>query len=260
MRRYLILTMAVTAVIAMTVVGIATAANNKPVTVRSGNLELTVNGGFSPTALPKNKFAPITFTGSGKIKTLDGSHPPALKEFVLETDKNGAIDVTGLPICTSGKLQSQDSAHAKAICKSAILGEGKTDVEIAFPESKVVPVTSPLLIFNGGKKGGVITLFVHAYITVPVPSAIVTTVKIKKIHKGRYGLLTTASVPKIAGGSGSVTSFSFTFGKKYTYKGQKRSVLTAKCPDGKLQANGTAVFSDGTRASAGVVRTCTGKG
>jgi hypothetical protein len=260
MRKYLTLMMAVIAVIALTVVGIATAANNKPVTVRSGNLELTVNGGFTPTALPKNEFAPIKFSGSGKIKTLDGTHPPALKEFVIETDKNGTIDVTGFPTCTSGKLQSQDSAHAKAICKSAIIGEGKTEVEIAFPESKVVPVTSPLLIFNGGQKGGVVTLFVHAYITVPVPAAIVTTVKIKKIHKGRYGLLTTASVPKIAGGSGSVTSFSFTAGKTYTYKGKKRSILSAKCPDGKLQANGTAVFADGTRASAGVVRTCTGKG
>lgn len=260
MRKYLTLTMAVMAVIALTVVGIATAANNKPVTVRSGNLELTVNGGFTPSTLPKKTLAPITFSGSGKIKTLDGTHPPALKEFIIETDKNGVVNVTGFPTCTSGKLQSQDSAHAKAICKKAIVGEGKTEVEIAFPESKVVPVKSPLLIFNGGKKGGVITFFVHAYITVPVPAAIVTTVKIKKINKGRYGLLTTASVPKIAGGSGSVTSFNFTAGKKYTYKGKKMSILSAKCPDGKLQANGTAVFSDGTRASAGVVRTCTGRG
>ena len=38
------------------------------------------------------------------------------------------------------------------------------------------------------------------------------------------------------------------------------SVLSAKCPDGKLQAHGTAVFSDGTKASAEIIRTCTGKG
>lgn len=260
MRKYLVLTTALVAVIALTVVGIATAANNKPVTVRSGNLELTVNGGFTPTTLPKKTLAPIAFSASGKIKTLDGSHPPALKEFLVETDKNGAVNVTGFPTCTSGKLQSQDTSHAEAICKKAIIGTGTTNVEIAFPESKVVPVNSKLLVFNGGTKGGVTTFFIHAYITVPVPSAIVTTVKIKKIHHGRYGLLATASVPKIAGGSGSVTSFSLTVNKKYTYKGKKMSVLSAKCPDGKLQANGTAVFADGTRASAGVVRTCTGKG
>jgi hypothetical protein len=260
MRKYLTLTTAVVAAIGLTVAAIASAAGEKPVTVRSGNLELTVNGGFSPKVLPKHKLAPISLFTSGKLRTLDGSHPPALKEFVVETDKNGSVNVTGFPTCTSGKLQSQDTAHAEAICKKAIIGKGTTSVEIAFPESKVVPVSSKLLVFNGGSKGGLTTFFIHAYITVPVPAAIVTTVKIKKIHHGRYGLLATASVPKIAGGSGSVTSFSLTINKRYTYKGKKMSILSAKCPDGKLQANGTAKFSDGTTASAGIVRTCTGKG
>jgi hypothetical protein len=36
-------------------------------------------------------------------------------------------------------------------------------------------------------------------------------------------------------------------------------VLLAKCPDGKLQARGEAKFSDGTTASAEILRTCTGK-
>ena len=87
-----------------------------------------------------------------------------------------------------------------------------------------------------------------------------TTVKIKKIKKGRYGLLSVASIPKIAGGSGSVTSFNLKIDKKYTYKGRKVSVLSAKCPDGKLQAKATAIFADGTKAAAEFVRTCKGKG
>ena len=53
-----------------------------------------------------------------------------------------------------------------------------------------------------------------------------------------------------AGGSGSVKTFNLTINKK--------GVLTAKCPDGKLQAKATAIFSDGTKASAGIIRTCTG--
>ena len=175
-----------------------------------------------------------------------------MKEFFLETDKNGTIEVKGLPTCTSGKLQSQDTKHAEAICGPAIIGSGTTTVEIEFPEQAPIPVTSKLLVFNGGFKGGVTTLFIHAYITVPTPAAIVTTVKIKKIHRGRYGLESIATIPKIAGGSGSVTSFSLTV--------NKRGVLLAKCPDGKLQAHGKAVFSDDTVAEAEVVRTCTPKG
>jgi hypothetical protein len=250
MRKYLMLTMALGALIAVSVAGLAS-AGNKPVTVEAGNLVVTVNGGFTPTTLPKNKLAPISFNASGQIKTKDGTHPPALKEVLLETDKNAAINVKGLPVCKSGQLQSQDTAHAEKICKTAIIGKGTTSVEIEFPEQKPINVNSKLLVFNGGFKGGVTTLFIHAYITVPTPAAIVTTVKIKKVHKGRYGLYSVASIPKIAGGSGSVTSFALTVNKK--------GVLSAKCPDGKLQAHATSVFSDGTKAAATIIRTCTGK-
>jgi hypothetical protein len=254
MRKHLIVTMALGALLAVSVAGISTAE-----TVTVGNLKFTADGGFSPKALPKKTLAPIALTAEGKIETLDGTHPPALKEFLLETDKNGAVNVKGYPICKSGQLQSQDTKHAEAICKKAIIGSGTTNVEIAFPESKNVPVSSKLIVFNGGTKGGTTTFFIHAYITVPLPAAIVTTVKIKKINKGRYGLLAVGKIPKIAGGSGSVTSFKLKVDKKYTYKGKKVSVLTAKCPDGKLQAHATGIFSDGTKTEADFVRPCTGK-
>jgi hypothetical protein len=249
MRKHLVITMALGALVALTVAGIAAA--EKPVKVRAGNLELTFNGGFTPKALSKTKLTPITLTVSGDVKTVDGTHPPALKEFNVQTDKNGAIDVKGLPVCTASKLQSQDTKHAEAICKSAIIGSGQATAEIAFPEQAPIPAKSKIIAFNGGFKGGVTTLYIHAYLTVPTPAAIVTTVKVKKIHAGRYGLEAKSSIPKIAGGSGSVTHFNLTINKK--------GVLSAKCPDGKLQAHGTAVFSDGTRASAEVIRTCTGK-
>jgi len=228
-------------------------------TVTVGNIKFTADGGFSPKALPKRQLAPIALTAKGKIQTVDGTHPPALKEVLLETDRNGAINVRGYPTCTSGKLQSQDTRAAERICRKAIIGQGKTDVKIAFPDSKPVDVSSKLLIFNGGFRGGTTTLFIHAFITVPVPAAIVTTVKIKKVKRGRYGLLSVASIPKIAGGSGSVTSFNLTVNKKFNFRGKRQSVLTAKCPDGKLQAHATAVFSDGTRASTEFVRPCRGK-
>ncbi|HEU4706792.1 MAG TPA: hypothetical protein VFS64_06385 [Solirubrobacterales bacterium] len=251
MRKYLMLTMALVGLIAASVAGIASAAGGGPVTAEAGNIKFTFDGGFSPTKLPKNKLAPIALSASGKIETKDGSHPPALKEVEVETDKNGTIDVKGVPVCKSGQLQSRDTKAAEKVCGSAIIGTGTTSVEIAFPEQKPIPVNSKLLVFNGGTAGGTTTLFIHAYITVPTPAAIVTTVKIKKIHKGRYGTLSIASIPKIAGGSGSVKSFSLTIGNK-------KKVLFAKCPDGKLQAHATSKFADGTKVSAGIIRTCTG--
>lgn len=250
MRKYLMLTMALAALIAVSVAGIATGAN-KPVTVEVGNLIFTFNGGFSPTKLPKKKLAPISLQASGKISTKDGSHPPALKETIVETDKNGAINVKGIPPCKSSQLQSRDTKAAEKACGKSIIGVGQTTVEVEFPEQKPFDVTSKLLVINGGFSGGTTTLYIHAFFDRPTPGAIVTTLKIKKVHNGRYGLKTVATIPKIAGGSGSVKDFNLTINKK--------GVLTAKCPDGKLQAKATAVFSDGTKASAGIIRTCTGK-
>lgn len=234
--------------------------NNQSIKVIVGNLELTANGSFSPTKLPKNKLAPITINVSGKIRTLDGTHPPAVKEVVIETDKNGTVNAKGLATCTAGKLQVQTTEKAKAICRPSLIGEGTTSVEVEFPEQKPFVADSKLLAFNGGVKGGKTTVFLHAYLKSPVSAAVVTSVKVSKIHKGRYGLKTVASVPKIAGGYGSPISFSLKVGRTFTYKGKKQSYLLAKCPDGHLNAKGVGIFADGTRLAGSLVRSCTPKG
>ena len=258
-RPQLALVAAVAALVALVAGGTAL-AGNKPVTVEAGNLVFTFDGGFSPTALPKSKLAPITLTASGKLGTKDGTHPPALTEAIVETDKNGAVNVEGLPVCRAGQLQSRDTAAARKACPEAIIGKGQTTVEVALPEQKPISVDSALTVFNGGQKGGTTTLYIHAFFTAPVTGAIVTTVKISKIHHGRYGLKSVATIPKIVNGAGSVKSFELKIGKTYTYKGKKMSVLSAKCSDGRLQAFAKGIFADGTNASAGIIRACTSKG
>ena len=259
MRKRLIWTLALAAAIAMAVAGVATSAN-KPTVIKVGDLTLTFNGGFSPKALPKAKLAPIALTVSGKIQKAGGQRPPALKSFVLETDKNGTVDAKGLPTCKGGRLEATTTATAEKACKSSIVGKGITDVTVEFAEQKPIPINSKLLLFNGGVSGGKTTLFIHAYLSSPVAAAIVTTVKIKKKKNGRFGTQSIATIPKIAGGAGSVTKFSLTVNKKFSYKGKKKSYLNAKCPDGHLDAQGEAIFSDGTKAKGSVVRACTPKG
>jgi len=235
----------------LVVAGVAVAAPWQKVIV--GDLEVQYNGGFSPKVISKTKPTPITFNVAAKIASLDPDekHPPALREFLIEGDKHGSINVKGLPTCTSGQLQSRTSKAAREVCGPALIGSGKTDVEVQFPEQPPILAHSELLAFNGGFKGGVTTILVHAYLTAPVVAAVVTTVKVRKIHKGRYGLESIATVPKIAGGSGSVVFFTLTL---------KKGIISATCPDGHLNARGTAVFADGTRAKGTVVRPCTGKG
>ena len=254
MRKRLITTLALAAALAVAVAGIATA--EKPTIVQVGDIKLTLNGGFTPKKLSKTKPTPITLNVSGKIDSISGKHPPALKEVIVETDKNGSIDVKGLPTCTSGKLQAQDTTNAEKACPKAIIGEGTTDAEVEFPEQAPFIAKSKLLAFNGGFKGGKTTIFIHAYFSAPVSGAIVTTVKISKFKNGRYGTKSIASVPKIAGGYGSVRSFSLTLDRGY----KNTPYLFAKCPDGHLNAKATSVFTDGTRLTGSFVRSCTPKG
>lgn len=250
MRKRLICIFALVVALVVALAGLASA--DKPTIVKLGNLELTLNGSFKPKALPKNKLSPITLSVSGEIKTLDGTHLPALKEVVVDTDKNGTIEPKGVPVCKSGQLQAQTTANAEKACKKAIVGKGLTTAEVEFAEQKPFLVNSKLLAFNGGKKGGTTTIFIHAFFSSPVNGAIVTTVKISKEHNGRYGTKSIASIPKIAGGAGSVKSFSLTFNRP--------GYLLAKCPDGHLNAKATSVFSDGSKLTGSFVRACTPKG
>jgi hypothetical protein len=260
MRKRALIIAAIGVLAALAVAAIAIARTDKPASTTVGNLKLTANGSVTPNVLPKKTSAPITLKAEGKIETTDNTHPPAVKEVEIETDKNGTINVKGFPTCRLPQLQSTDTSAAEATCKPALIGTGHTTVEVAFPEQKPFNVQSKLLVFNGGERGGKVTLYIHAYFNAPITGAIVTTVTIKKIHHGPYGLLSTAVIPKIASGSGSVTAFNLKIGKKFTYKGKKQSILNLKCPTGKIPVHVTGVFSDGTKASVELPRTCTGKG
>jgi hypothetical protein len=250
MRKRLTWILAVGVAVGLLFAGIASAS--KPVVVRAGNLVLTFNGGFTPTKLSKKKLTPIHLNVSGKIATADGTKPPPLTSFILETDKNGGINAKGVPTCKAGQLEARTSKDAEKVCKQAIIGKGTTNVEVQFPESKPVALHSQLLIFNGGISGGKTTLLIHAYLSSPVTAAIVTTVKVQKVHNGRYGLKSVATIPKIANYAGSVTNFNLTITRK--------GYLLAKCPDGHIDAKGKAVFREGPTAEGFVVRPCTGTG
>ena len=208
MRKHVLIVLALGALVAVSAVGIATAAGGEtPVTVKVGNLELTANGGFSPKALSKTKQTPIELKASGEVKEADGSHPPAIREVILEADKNGEVHLKGIPTCKSGQLQATDTAAAMKACKSALIGEGQRPPRWRSPNRNRSTSTRRSCVFNGGEKGGKATMFIHAYFANPISGAIVTTVTITKHKHGRFGTLAVAKIPQITGGSGSITKF-----------------------------------------------------
>ena len=213
----------------------------------AGNICLADDGGIFPSKLPKHGKAPVTARLSGEISTRDGAHPPAVKTIDIDIDKTIGIDAVGLPACRAGQLQSRSSAAAKNACPDAIVGSGEAEVEVAFPEQTPFRSTGPLVLFNGGVQGRTTTVLLHAYVNVPAPTAIVTKATITRIHRGRFGLHIAAKIPKIAGGSGSVTDFKLKVGRKFTYRGRKKSFLVAGCPTGTWVTKGNVLFEDGTK-------------
>lgn len=251
----LIATLMVTAAVTA---GLATAA--KPTVVRAGNLVIKLNGGVAPKALPKKRLAPIALRISGNISTSDGSHPPAAKLVIADFDKHGTVNARGLVTCRAGELQARNTRAARRACPKAIVGTGKTRVRVAFPEQAPFYSTGPLILFNGGVRGGLTTMYIHAYVNVPAPTAIVTVVKIKRIHKGRFGTRAIARIPKIAGGYGSVTRFAMNIERSFQFRGRTRSYLSARCANGRFFAHGDLVFTGGIRLGGTVVRACRSRG
>jgi len=258
MRAMLLKTMALALVAAVAVAGFAVAA--KPTVTRVGNLVVKANGGVSPKALPKKRMAPVALHLSGQIGTNDGTQPPALRKVIIDFDKHGSINARGLKVCKPGKLQARNTRAAKKACKGTIVGGGKTKVKVALAEQRPFTTSGPLVLFNGGVRGKVTKMYVHAYVNVPAPTAIVTTVRVKKIKQGRYGTRAIATIPKIAGGAGSVTFFKLKVKRKFRFKGKARSYLTARCANRRFYAKAKSFFADGTRASGTVVRGCRQRG
>ena len=259
MNRPLIRLSLVLAALALVFAAVATGSPNRRIWC-AGNICVADDGGISPTTLPRHEKAPVSARLNGEISTRDGSHPPAFESIDIKIQDNVAIDPVGIPTCSAGQLQATSSSAAKRACGDAIVGSGEAEVEVAFPEQAPFRSAGPLILFNGGQKGPTTTLLLHAYVNVPAPTAIVVPATVTRIHDGPFGLRIQATVPKIAGGAGSVTKFGLKVGRKFTYKGKKKSFLTASCPNGVWIAKGEAKFVDDTVLHISHPFPCTPKG
>jgi hypothetical protein len=226
MRRKAMVVLALGAVLALGVAAIAGASATK---IRAGNLVLTFGGTSIPKKLPRHHYAPVKTLIFGKVATSDGSHPSALRESVVDIDKDVRVDPRGLPACKPGQLEARDTRAAKRVCGRAIIGSGLAHTEIAFPEQTPIKVTSPITVFNGGGNAHRSMILIHIFITVPAPTAVVTRVMIKKHGSGIHAI---AKIPVVAGGSGSVLDFKFKLGRNFRFHGHKTSWAMARCPDG----------------------------
>lgn len=93
-------------------------------------------------------------------------------------------------------------------------------------------VTGRVALFNVGIREGAITLRAAAEIKLPVPNLLVATIEIRRKPPG---WTVRARTPVVAGGSGSLTYVALSIGRKFAFRGKRRSFLSARCPDGKFK-------------------------
>jgi hypothetical protein len=251
-------TLAAALVLALAGGGTALAAGSseQPISVTVGNLRLTVDGDVSPTALPKDELAPISLHAEGRLASVDGSPLPPLEQIVLDSSRNGVVDAVGLPACSYRKLRATSTASAIKACPEAVVGRGRAEVEVSFPEQAPFDAVGPIVLFNGGVRGGTTTIYAHAYVSVPAPTAVIVTVKAVKEDDGPYGLHTVATVPLIAGAAGAVKSFELTIHRLFTYRGKKESFLEGRCEDGRFLAKVEFALRGGGKLAGTVTRAC----
>jgi hypothetical protein len=221
-----------------------------------GNLVLRADGGFKPQALPRRQRVPIRFQGYATISTKDNSQPPALRHVKLDFDRDGRLNVAGLPVCPPGRLEARTAKQARRLCRGAIVGKGSVAATIDLLGARF-RVRSPLTLFNGPRQSGNPTVIAHAQTGVPVFQAYVVVAPIERRGGRTFGYRTSFDVPPIAGGAGSLTRVQGRLGRRFSHRGKRRSYVTARCSDGILQTQGYFGFADGNVVYGSVFRSCT---
>lgn len=245
------------AIAAAALLASAALSSAQTIYVEVGTVKTSFSASITPRALPKSKRAPIAVRMASKVVARDGQHIPAIARADIGIDRSLTIDARGVPVCSQGQLENQTSEGAEAACPAAIVGTGSTTVEVALGAGAPVRAESRLLAFNGGVAGRTTTLLIHAYLSAPVAQSLVVPFALTKLAKGGYGMRAQATIPKIAGGGGSVARFDLTLRKQVTtISGGRHGYLLARCSDGNLVFEPEVEFLDGDLARGTLAQGC----
>ncbi|HXV06334.1 MAG TPA: hypothetical protein VFP23_10570 [Solirubrobacterales bacterium] len=228
---------------------------------QKGDLLVSYSGKVRPSSLPRHGAAGVAVSIGGKISTTDGTPPPQLKTIEIEINRHGRLDYEGLPVCRLGQIQPSSARNARNACGGALIGEGSFSADVVLPQQSPFPSKGQVLAFNG-RIDGHPAILAHVYGTEPLPTSYTLPFAIKHAA-GTYGTVLTAYLPKTTGDWGFVTGISMTLGRRFRYRGQSHSYLSAGCPAPKgfrgvffplLRAS--FAFAEGHTLDSTLMRSC----
>jgi hypothetical protein len=214
------------------------------------DLVLHAEAAFQPERLPRSARAPIRFEGKLDLSSRSGAQPAALTEATIFFDRDGRLDVAGLPTCAASQVATLGSAAARQACAGAIVGKGTVEAEVAGAQ-----LVAPLTIFNGPPEAGHPTAILHAPFGAPADQIFAIPVPIERIP-GPYGYRVTLRVPPLAAGLGSLTRIQVALGREYRAAGVRRSYISARCSNNLLHVRGRFAFAEGTVVDGNLEKYC----
>ena len=188
--------------------------------IKVGNLVLKADGGFVPTALPRDRYEPIDFHGHANLINTEGGAPTALEEMRLDFDRDGMLETRGLPVCPVGRIahatvgearrqvRRRDHRHRPRRRDLRPLRRARSRPGSRRPSS------------TARRKGGNPTVVGHTYTTLPTTRTYTVVIPIKPLKHGPYSYRATFDVPKLAA-DGVLTHIDGRIGRRYQFKGTR---------------------------------------
>jgi hypothetical protein len=227
---------------------------------QQGNLIVALDGGFSPLKLPRDRPAPVALRLDGGLQTADGELLPRVTRVELGLPGQGVLSTRGLATCSQRRLRNTTSEEALAACHGALVGNGRLQADVLLPHQAPFEIDADLLAFNG-RVGGRRAVIVHAFAAEP-PTVVVLPFVIRH-RSGRFGMALVADLPPTLGPWPHFAHFEMTLSRRYSYRGESRSYVSASCP---IPARFTAGFFSfakasftlvgGRRIGTGIARSC----
>jgi hypothetical protein len=225
-----------------------------------GNLIVTLDGRFAPLNLPRERTAPVSVRLDAGLQTADGSVLPRVTRVELGIPGQGVITTRGLPTCTPRQLRDATTAKALETCRAALVGRGKMLAQVKIPDQEPFVVRARILAFNGvieGKRA----VIVHGVSARPPTSVVLPF--LFRLRPGRFGTVLVAELPRTLGPWPRFARFQMNLSRRYRFRGQELSYVSASCPIPKRFSAGffsfakaTFTLAGGRRVSTGIARSC----
>ena len=252
MRKRLTLTAVIAVAAAVAVAATAAAVLTAP----NGNTQ-TLKVKLSPKKLSKTKQTPVTLEVTTKTTSTTNANgvPVPAVQAIVDFDRQAKLFSKGYPTCTPGKIENTSTEAALAACKRAKIGGGKGTALIPIG-SQVFVENTRIIAFNAKPQRGRPVVLLHTYGQAPVQVTLILVGVVTNYNKQGFGPRLTVTIPLLAGGTGALTDFYVKIRKTFTYKGKKRSYVSAKCKTKRLKARGKFVFKDGQSLTPKVSQRC----